>query len=318
MAILRVLPDPETGLPVRAVIAGRGRAMVMSDIHFPFHDPSALRIALAIVRKTRPDIIILNGDIIDNHAISRFPRPPIRRAGFHHEVRAVRILLHSLIRALRRFCPRAPILYLEGNHEERMEAFLTRVQELYDLPELRIPALYQLDGLATYLFNPRLPQSVHGRVQAEVDIGGVLIVTHGHKIRQSANTIHVARGLAIRLHENIVVGHWHRNAFHIESTYRGQKIQAYVVGCLCLQRPEYDASRLWGQGVLMIDFDAPEKSTSRPSLAIYPIPIETHNGHVQAFVPGHARPVRVPSRPRPFRLDDVWAGKVEDREIRLF
>lgn len=318
MVSIRVIQDPETSLPVRAAVTGRGRALVMSDIHFPFHDPSAVRIALAIAKETQPDLIILNGDIIDNHAISRFPKPPIRRTGFPYEVQASRRLLHQLMGFLAKHCPQAKILYVEGNHEERMEHFLARTQELYNLPELRIPALYRLDSLLTYLYNPRLPQPVYGRVQAEVDIGGVLIITHGHKIRQSVNTVNVARNLVIKLHNDIIIGHWHRNASYIDITYRGQKIQAHVVGCLCLQRPEYDASRLWGQGVLMIDFDAPGKGTARPSIAVYPIPIETHNGHVQAFIPGRSRPIRSAVVRRPFRLEDIWAGHLKEQFIRLF
>src|SRR5574343_137762 len=57
------------------------RIFVMGDIHIPFQDTAALRLALEFCHEYQPDIILLNGDILDQYAASRWGKesdmPPL-------------------------------------------------------------------------------------------------------------------------------------------------------------------------------------------------------------------------------------------------
>jgi hypothetical protein len=57
------------------------RNVILSDIHIPFHDDEALSLAIAEAESYRPDGIILNGDIVDFFAVSRWEKPHKRPRG---------------------------------------------------------------------------------------------------------------------------------------------------------------------------------------------------------------------------------------------
>jgi hypothetical protein len=52
------------------------RILVVSDLHFPFHDVEAIECALAYGETFKPDAILVNGDLIDFERISRFDYDP--------------------------------------------------------------------------------------------------------------------------------------------------------------------------------------------------------------------------------------------------
>ena len=60
------LPEP------KEKILKPGAWLVMSDIHFPEHDPTAIAASLNFAKNARVDGIVLNGDIIDMYEVSRF------------------------------------------------------------------------------------------------------------------------------------------------------------------------------------------------------------------------------------------------------
>ena len=49
---------------------------ILNDIHFPYHDKQALETALEFLHKDRPDMILINGDLLDFHSLSRFVKDP--------------------------------------------------------------------------------------------------------------------------------------------------------------------------------------------------------------------------------------------------
>lgn len=49
---------------------------VLSDIHFPYHNLEALRVAIAYLREQEIDCLYLNGDIFDFYSISRHEKDP--------------------------------------------------------------------------------------------------------------------------------------------------------------------------------------------------------------------------------------------------
>lgn len=53
-----------------------GKIMVVSDIHFPYEDKSAVAAFIEEVRLRKPDVIVLNGDLLDFYKLSKFSKDP--------------------------------------------------------------------------------------------------------------------------------------------------------------------------------------------------------------------------------------------------
>src|SRR5688572_20107319 len=95
------------------------RVLVLSDIHVPYHSVSALTAAFDWGKERDPDAILLNGDAIDFHGISRFVRDPTKKK-FADEL----AIFAELFIVLQKTFPKAKIYFKVGNHEERYDAFL--------------------------------------------------------------------------------------------------------------------------------------------------------------------------------------------------
>jgi hypothetical protein len=60
-------------------IKGHKRVLVLSDIHAPYHNIESITLALQHAKKSKPDALLLNGDTIDCHRLSRFIKDPKKR-----------------------------------------------------------------------------------------------------------------------------------------------------------------------------------------------------------------------------------------------
>ncbi len=90
------------------------KILILSDVHIPYHDISALSVAIETGLSEGVDTVILNGDALDCHMISDFVKDPKKRK-FKDELYAMRTFVYEL----RQTFPNAEIIYKEGNHEER-------------------------------------------------------------------------------------------------------------------------------------------------------------------------------------------------------
>jgi predicted phosphodiesterase len=220
---------------------------VLGDIHFPFEDPAAMALAKQIIISAKPDIVILNGDIPDFFGISKFPVPPIRRAQFANEIAYTK----DQIPKLKEFAPHAFWVWLEGNHELRLQMHLwRRAPELAELLFLEEEFELSKSGIL-YLKQPQEPQLREDFVAPQVKLGK-LYVTHGHLIRTWGYTINVARSIFLRVQKPMLVGHHHRKDIYIQTDYEGIPSGSFVHGCLARPRPHWDIGRIWGQGLAIV------------------------------------------------------------------
>ena len=61
------------------IIKGHKRVAIFSDIHVPYHSIDTITSALTFCKKEKPDALLLNGDTIDCHRLSRFIKDPKKR-----------------------------------------------------------------------------------------------------------------------------------------------------------------------------------------------------------------------------------------------
>jgi predicted phosphodiesterase len=234
------LPESKAKPWVRFEI-GPGKILVLSDIHVPFHDPTALEAALAHGDKVKPDVVLLNGDAVDFHSISRFLCNPEERdlAG---ELAAIRGLLGHL----RARFKRARIVYKLGNHEERWWAYLWgKAPELLGCSFATFEALIEAEKYGVEVVQ-----------DGRIIMAGKLPILHGHEWRGGISTpVNPARGAFLKAIACVMQGHLHRSSEHSETDLDDRLISTWSTGCLCDLKPAYARINRWNHGFATIDVD---------------------------------------------------------------
>lgn len=249
---------------------------MLNDLHIPFHDERALNLACEILRDVQPNLIVLNGDIVDFFAISKFDKDPRRRLELAKEIKQSRETLKKLFEKFTTVW-----IYIEGNHENRLRKYIwNRATELIGLEELELENLLKLkEHGVLYLRQLDTPQPIDQFATPQVKVG-LLYIAHGDTFRLNANSVGVARCLFLRTFKNLLIGHWHRADKWEQMDYEGRLHGCWVVPCLCYQRPNWDTGRIWGQGMALIEVSA------SGFFRVDVVSFIKENGNLLAFVGG--------------------------------
>ena len=216
----------------------------------PLHDRRAWDIVCKVAHDRQPDQIVMLGDMVDFAEGSR--RWPVSR-DLMDTTQATVAELHWWIARLREACPDARIVYIEGNHEDRIDRLLQ--QAAPELQSLR-PVGEAEDWISwrRYLALDSLGVEYGGPYSkdAAIVIAPDCEATHGRVVRSGGGKT-VAKIVA-GAHVSTVVGHIHR----LELAYRTlwspsghRTIFALSPGCLCRidgAVPGVSARNDWQQG----------------------------------------------------------------------
>lgn len=216
--------------------SGIKRALVLSDVHIPYHDIPAINAALEHGYKRGIDCIFLNGDILDLYQLSDHEKDP-RKVSLKGELDAGR----SFLAELRRLFPAVPIYYIPGNHENRMERFLYKNPQLLGNPEFKLDSLLRV--------------AEHGVVWLEHSTAvyfGKLLVEHGDKLRGSGG-VNPARTLLLKFKRPAICGHFHRTSQANGVVYDDSTLMAWSTGCLCELSPQYMPVNEWNHGGAIVE-----------------------------------------------------------------
>lgn len=198
--------------------------LVLSDIHLPFHDLQSLTAAIEYGEARQPDVVLLNGDILDCYDISRFMKEQDRPTITDEIAMGIEFL-----ELLRQAFPQARIIYKLGNHEERMRHYILKnAPQFGNLKALEFESLLQFERLGIE------------RVNREIIKAGKLNILHGHEMGESVfSPVNPARGYFLKAKANTLVGHYHQSSHHSEGDLNGNKVGVWSTGCLCSLTPEY-------------------------------------------------------------------------------
>lgn len=210
----------------KANATGMKTAMVLSDGHIgyardrisgklnPFHDRTVWPIAFEIAAELEPDVIVINGDLLDAAELTtKFSREPEVYFTFQPSLIEAKWILSQF----RDICPYADIVFNEGNHEQRLPNFLVdQFTAAYDLravgknhPALSCPELLGLDDLditwigdypdGKYWLNENL-EIKHGNLaknragataEAYLESARSSVITgHIHRAERASKTLH--------------------------------------------------------------------------------------------------------------------------------
>jgi len=215
-----------------------GPVGILSDVHVPYHSELAVAAAVGHLKEQNLAGLLLNGDIADFYAISRYMKDPKQR-DFKGELEKVR----DFIAYLRQQFPEIPIVYKLGNHEERWVHWLWQhAAEISDDPRMSLCAWLDLDKHGVALVDDQRPVML-----------GKLPVLHGHELPKGMSApVNVARGAFLRTLSTVLVGHSHRTSNHAESDMWHHETGCWSTGCLCDLRPEYSVINRWNHGFAMV------------------------------------------------------------------
>ena len=222
------------------VIDSSERILVLSDIHFPHHSTEALQAAIEYGRKIKPTIVYLNGDTVENYALSRWEPDP-RKRDLAEEIKLAR----QGLRWIRERFKKSRIVFKHGNHEARSEDYLKRkAPELLGVEDFQLSRLLRFDDLG-----------IEEVELLQVAKFGKLNVIHGHELPKGiSNPVNAARGMFLRLSETSMCGHFHQTSQHTEA--RGIKkevVSCWTTGCLCGLQPDYAIINKWNHGFATVE-----------------------------------------------------------------
>jgi hypothetical protein len=183
------------------------------DTHIPFESESSVKIALDLLEAYRPDEVIIYGDFWDCYCVSRYGKNPHKMAVFlSEEIEKGEYLLHEIIRKSRA----KKFIFLEGNHEARLKAYIHQAPAIANL----LPPIKNVFKIPKkWLYIP------YGKKQA-YNMGNMVA---RHKTFQS---VHVCHKTITRSNLSIMLAHTHRVQYHAMSTLQGNLIEAWSIGWL--------------------------------------------------------------------------------------
>lgn len=119
--------------------------LVGSDFHDIDCDPFVRRLFVETARRVQPECIFLNGDMIDLPEFGKYDVDP-RTWGPMNRIN----WLHEFLREVREAAPNAELIYLEGNHENRLLRHLAEATPalktvLHEIHGFTMPKLLGLD-----------------------------------------------------------------------------------------------------------------------------------------------------------------------------
>jgi len=226
----------------------------------PYHDRRALELACMLAEKEQPDTIVLIGDHCDLPDWSdKFQRTP----DMYFTTQPMLLELHWWLARLRHSCPDAEIVFIEGNHEDRLKRAVVNnminawgLQSVTDfkrdsVPTMSIENLLSLNELGIKYLDP-YPDGefwINDNIKAE----------HGNIARNKPQE--TARAILQRSRSSTVFGHVHRREVASKNEYRKGGFATYTAecfGCMCHldgRVPSHEQKHQWNQGMGLVWYE---------------------------------------------------------------
>lgn len=219
------------------------RALILPDVHVPYHDRAALSLALEHGLRHKADFILFNGDFGDFFAVSHWEKDP-RERDFQNEI----LTMREVLQVIRDSFPKAKLVWKDGNHEDRWDRYMkVRAPELLGVDEFTIPSILKFDELKIQHVSEMRPVRI-----------GSLNVIHGHEYKGggiASNPVNPARGFYLRGKVNCIGSHYHQTSQHSEKNLEGKVVSTWSTGCLSDLHPAYRPINSWNTGFSFVTVD---------------------------------------------------------------
>lgn len=221
--------------------SGFKTCVVVPDIQFgfyrnfesklePTHDEKCISILISMIKTIKPDIIVCVGDNLDLPEMGKYVTYP----AYAQTTQASIDRATMFCAQMRNAAPDSRIVWLAGNHEERMPKYLVQnAGAAYGLrkgntpeswPVLSVPYLCRMEEYKIE-YKPGYPA-------ADFWINNKLRIIHGDRVKSGGSTAHVYLN---NEKSSVIYGHIHRieTAFKTREDFDGPRtIMAASPGCL--------------------------------------------------------------------------------------
>lgn len=218
--------------------SGVRRLGIMSDVHLPYHDETAVIAAVDNLKENKIDALLLNGDMLDFYQLSTHEKDP-RKRRFKGEVEIFKEFINWIKQELD-----CPIYYKIGNHEHRYERWM-----MHKAPELLDIDNFKLSEVLEYGKHGIIEIGQSTRIRA-----GKFTIYHGHEFKGSGG-VNPARWLSLKSKISSAVGHFHKASEHVWRDSNDVTHACYSFGCLCDMSPDYLPENEWTQGFGILYLD---------------------------------------------------------------
>ena len=191
-----------------------GTVLVGSDFHIWPGDPSTcLRAFKKFITDLKPDVIVLNGDVMDFPRISKHPQRNWETAPEPaQEIEAVQDHLSDIVNRAKRGSKK---IWTWGNHDDRFESMVANTLPLYrGIKGVRLHDHFAIWERAMSLF-----------INEETE--GATMVLHRMSGGVHATYNNVKKGFV-----NVITGHLHQQNVRPLSTYRSVDFYGVDTGCV--------------------------------------------------------------------------------------
>jgi len=131
-------------------------ALIIPDTHLPYEDKRAYKLMLQVADDIGIDEVCILGDYGDFYAVSSHGRHPLLLHTLKEEVEAVNARLDELDNLF----PRAKKVFIEGNHEHRLERYIQdKAPALFGVTDTE--HLFGLDRRPLWRFIDYGPKQIH-------------------------------------------------------------------------------------------------------------------------------------------------------------
>ena len=213
--------------------AGDFRMVIGSDFHGLEVDGFAMATFLDVIKRVKPEVIVLNGDVVDFGAVSSWPKNPNSRRLLDLE-KELTFTKRQILEPVRAAAPDAQIDLVVGNHEFSLIRYLADpAPALASLKCLSIGSLLGLkESRINLVMNDALlaPDESSQRRQVRQSwkvYGGCFVVTHGSK----AGKFPADKELA-RFGMSGCSGHVHRPQYHSTPTLQNPYADWFCTGMM--------------------------------------------------------------------------------------
>jgi len=210
----------------------KGRAIVLPDLHVPYQDDKTLKAVEKYMTDNTWDYYILLGDFMDLDCISSHNKNNLRQVEgkrIWEDYRIGNSILDRHQKIIKKKNPKAKFIYIEGNHEYRIERYIDANPQLEGMVEFEIGLNLKERGF----------KIVRSYTKGDVFKLGKAMFHHGQYI-----TKYHANKMAEAYDGSVFYGHTHdvqqysRVTFGSDNTTVGQSL-----GCLCKYEQSYMQKR---------------------------------------------------------------------------
>jgi len=216
------------------------KIVVCGDFHIPYHDEKTLKTFRKFLKYFLPDVLVINGDLLDFYDFSNFDKELINEGVLQEELDVG----FKILEGYRKILPYQRFVMTSSNHmEKRLEKFKKSVgRAVYSLRYFTIPEMLRLSDLNI----------------EHVDFLKFkkFMIFHGETVRK--HSAYTARAALEDKGKSVFTNHTHRLGSHYKTDEGGEHV-GVECGCLCGLEPEYLlGTPNWQQGFAVIYLD--EKS----------------------------------------------------------